>query len=228
MATPNTPKEKVIKLFRDAAQVDKGVNDISDFQMLGDAGKKLFSTAAGQKLLGGQLVKQADVVLLLNILPHLYSKQIRAANFDYYQAITTHDSSLSAATYMIEATRLKKLDLAYQLFEYGINIDMGQNMHSSDAGIHAGSLAAIYQMILFGFGGLDWHNDELHLNPILPKHWKELTYRFQYKNSQFKVVIKQDHFLIKTINNSHARELIISDQKHLIDNELKRFEIKYD
>lgn len=56
---------------------------------------------------------------------------------------------------MIEATRLKKLDLAYQLFEYGINIDMGQNMHSSDAGIHAGSLAAIYQMILFGFGGLD-------------------------------------------------------------------------
>ncbi len=129
---------------------------------------------------------------------------------------------------MIEATRLKKLDLAYQLFEYGINIDMGQNMHSSDAGIHAGSLAAIYQMILFGFGGLDWHNDELHLNPILPKHWKKLTYRFQYKNSQFKVVIKQDHFLIKTINNSHAQELIISDQKHLIDNELKRFEIKYD
>ncbi|AFP76315.1 putative maltose phosphorylase domain protein [Mycoplasmoides gallisepticum CA06_2006.052-5-2P] len=89
------------------------MNDISDFQMLGDAGKKLFSTAAGQKLLGGQLVKQADVVLLLNILPHLYSKKIRAANFDYYQAITTHDSSLSAATYMIEATRLKKLDLAY-------------------------------------------------------------------------------------------------------------------
>lgn len=66
------------------------------------------------------------------------------------------------------------------------------------------------------------------MNPILPKHWKKLTYRFQYKNSQFKVVIKQDHFLIKTINNSHVQELIISDQKHLIDNELKRFEIKYD
>lgn len=52
------------------------MNDISDFQMLGDFGKKLFSTAAGQKLLGGQLVKQADVVLLLNIFPTCIQKRL--------------------------------------------------------------------------------------------------------------------------------------------------------
>nr|WP_318024299.1 glycoside hydrolase family 65 protein [Mycoplasmopsis edwardii] len=129
--------------------------DVLPFQMLGDAGKKLFNTKEGHIRLGSQLVKQADVVLLLNILPHLYTKEIRKANFNYYEPITTHDSSLSPATYAIEAARLKMIDKAYDIFKYGINIDLGPAMHTSDAGIHAGSLAAIYQMIVFGFGGLD-------------------------------------------------------------------------
>ncbi|SYV91245.1 maltose phosphorylase domain-containing protein, partial [Mesomycoplasma hyorhinis] len=124
--------------------------------MLGDAGKKLFSTKEGHKRLASQLVKQADVVLLLNLLPHLYNEEIRRKNFNYYEEITTHDSSLSPATYTIEAARLKMVEKAYQLFKYGINIDLGPQMNTSDAGIHAGSLAAIYQMIVFGFGGLDW------------------------------------------------------------------------
>nr|WP_284699741.1 hypothetical protein [Mycoplasmopsis cynos] len=102
--------------------------DISAFQMLGDAGKKLFSTKEGQKVLASQLVKQADVVLLLNILPHLYTKEVRKANFDYYEPITTHDSSLSPATYAIEAVRLRMLKQAYKLFKYGINIDLGKKI----------------------------------------------------------------------------------------------------
>ncbi|PPJ44342.1 family 65 glycosyl hydrolase, partial [Rhizobium sp. KAs_5_22] len=126
--------------------------DVKPFQMLGDASKKLFNTQEGHKRLCSQLVKQADVVLLLNILPHLYNKEIRKANFNYYEPLTTHDSSLSPATYAIEATRLKMIDSAYHIFKYGINIDMGPAMHTSNAGIHAGSLAAIYQMIVFGFG----------------------------------------------------------------------------
>ncbi|MDC4182228.1 glycosyl hydrolase family 65 protein [Mycoplasma bradburyae] len=204
------------------------LNNVRPFQMLGDAGKKLFSTADGRVLLSGQLVKQADVVLLLNILPHLYSKEVRKANFDYYEAITTHDSSLSAATYAIEAARLKKIDMAYKMFRYGINVDLGPAMHTSNAGIHAGSLAAIYQMIVFGFGGLDWHNDELHLDPILPKNWEKLTYRFQYKGSSFEVEINQQEFSIKTINNSKEQELVILGNKEIVNQQTKKFSIKHD
>ncbi|MCU9937741.1 hypothetical protein NW731_04860 [Mycoplasmopsis felis] len=107
--------------------------------------------------MSAQLVKQADVVLLLNILPHLYSKEVHQKfNFEYYEPITTHDSSLSPATYVIEAARLKMIQRAYKIFKYGINIDLGPVCILQTLGIHAGSLAAIYQMIVFGFGGLDW------------------------------------------------------------------------
>ncbi|QGZ97219.1 glycoside hydrolase family 65 protein [Mycoplasma sp. NEAQ87857] len=203
------------------------LNDVKPFQMLGDAGKKLFSTKEGHKRLCGQLVKQADVVLLLNILPHLYDREIREANFDYYEPITTHDSSLSPATYCIEAARLKKIAKAYELFKYGINIDLGPAMHTSDAGIHAGSLAAIYQMIVFGFGGLDWHDDKLYLNPKLPENWTKLTYHFLYQGSKFEVVVEPETFSIKLIKGTE-KEIYILDKKETVGEFPKKFGVKND
>ncbi|RIV16996.1 glycosyl hydrolase family 65 protein [Mycoplasmopsis gallopavonis] len=202
--------------------------DVSPFKMLGDAGKKLFSTQEGHKRLCSQLVKQADVVLLLNIFPELFDKEVRVANFNYYEEITTHDSSLSPATYALEAVRLKMLDKAYSLFKYGINIDLGTNMSSSNAGIHAGSLAAIYQMIVFGFGGLDWHNDNLHLDPLLPKEWSSLTYRFQYQNSEFEVSVNQNEFSIFALESFEPRKIIIQGKERLIGHKIQKFEVKHD
>ncbi|TDV24210.1 putative glycosyl hydrolase [Mycoplasmopsis mustelae] len=202
--------------------------DVLPFQMLADAGKKLFNTAEGNALLSCQLVKQADVVLLLNILPHLYSKEIRKANFNYYEPITTHDSSLSPATYCIEAARLKMLDKAYDMFKYGINIDLGPKMHTSDAGIHAGSLAAIYQMIVFGFGGLDWHNNALHLDPILPKQWNKLTYRFKYQNALFEVILNRDNFSIRTIDSKFKGFIWIQGQRRTVNKHPQVFKVQYD
>ncbi|QJB71432.1 glycoside hydrolase family 65 protein [Mycoplasma sp. 1654_15] len=203
--------------------------DVRPFQMLGDAGKKLFSTKEGHRLLSSQLVKQADVVLLLNLLPHLYNEEIRRKNFNYYEEITTHDSSLSPATYAIEAARLKMIDKAYKIFKYGINIDLGPKMHTSNAGIHAGSLAAIYQMIVFGFGGLDWHNDKLYLDPILPSAWDKLVYRFLYQNSLFEVSINKEKFSIKNISEKEFEGFMyIHNQPVSITKEEKIFEVKYD
>ncbi|AMD81385.1 Putative maltose phosphorylase domain protein [Mycoplasmopsis canis PG 14] len=200
--------------------------DVLPFQMLGDAGKKLFNTKEGHIRLGSQLVKQADVVLLLNILPHLYSKEVRLANFNYYEPLTTHDSSLSPATYAIEAARLKMIDKAYDIFKYGINIDLGPAMHTSDAGIHAGSLAAIYQMIVFGFGGLDWHNNKLHVDPILPKGWNKLTYRFKYQNANFEAVINKNKFSIQMLSEEFKGSLWIHGRKvEFKDNQVHEFEV---
>jgi hypothetical glycosyl hydrolase len=116
--------------------------DISEYQLLGDAGKKLFNTKDGQKRLGSQLVKQADVVLLTILMPTNFSKEVIKKNFEFYEPITTHDSSLSPTTYAIQAIDLRKMDLGYKLFKYSTLIDMGQNMKSCDKGIHSGALAA--------------------------------------------------------------------------------------
>lgn len=201
--------------------------DLSSFQMRGDAGKKLFSTKEGTKILSSQVVKQADVVLLLNIFPNLYDYETKRKNFDYYEKITTHDSSLSPATYCLEAIRLRKLEIAYKLFKYGINIDLGENMKSSNAGIHAGSLAAIYQMIVFGYGGLNFTDGKLFFDPVLPSNWNQLTYKFKYLNCEFLVNVYKDKFSIKCLTKDKAREIYIENKKYLITNKEEFFKIKH-
>ncbi|WP_027334189.1 glycosyl hydrolase family 65 protein [Mycoplasma elephantis] len=202
--------------------------DVRPFQMLGDAGKKLFNTHEGHKRLSGQIVKQADVVLLTYLFPKLYSKEVRNKNFNYYEAITTYDSSLSAATYCIEAVRLNKMEQAYKLFKYGINIDFGPWMHTSDAGIHAGSIAAIWQMVVFGFGGLGWYDDKLHINPRLPKHWDHLSYKVIYQGVGLLVDIKKDNFSILTLNPEEKLNVFIDDNEVEINHKVKIFEVKND
>ncbi|UUD35631.1 glycoside hydrolase family 65 protein [Mycoplasmopsis caviae] len=204
------------------------LKNVKPFQMLGDAGKKLFNTSEGHRLLGSQLVKQADVVLLNYLFPKLYNKEIREKNFDYYEAITTHDSSLSAATYCIEAVRLNKIEKAYELFKYGINVDFGPRMHTSNAGIHAGSLAAIWQMIVFGFGGLGWFDKKLHITPKLPKNWNSLVYKVSYKNEPFLVEINKDKFTINTINKGSKLKISVNGIDCEITNEKQVFEVKND
>lgn len=201
--------------------------DVTPFQLLGDAGKKLFSTQEGHKRLCSQLVKQADVVLLTYLMPELYNEEIRKANFEFYEPITTHDSSLSAATYAIEAIRLRKMSKAYQLFRYAIDIDMGQNMHSSDAGIHAGSLAAIWQIIVFGYGGLSYYDDKITIDPVLPENWDKLRYRFSYLNTLIEVCIDKTHFILRTVKQGEKVKLWVRDSLVDLSNNETKFEVRH-
>ncbi|CAM9136287.1 glycosyl hydrolase family 65 protein [Mycoplasma marinum] len=200
--------------------------DVTPFQLLGDAGKKLFNTKEGHKRLGSQLVKQADVVLLTSLMPEKYDKEIIKKNFEFYEPITTHDSSLSPTTYAVQAVDLRKMDTAYKLYKYSLDIDMGTNMKSCDAGIHAGAIAAIWQTTVYGYGGLRWRNGELHINPVLPKQWEELEYKIMYKGVEILVKVNGNKFTIETIGNNTIK-LFVNNELIEINNK-KEFEVQND
>ncbi len=196
--------------------------DVTPFQFLGDAGKKLFNTKEGHKRLASQVVKQADVVLSTFIFRELFTKEIVEANFNYYEPLTTHDSSLSATTYAITAIDLRKMELAYKLFRYSINIDLGENFHSSNEGIHAGSLAAIWQTIVFGYGGFRFYNDNIYFNPILPNNWTKLSYQITIKNIDLSVNVYKKYFeIIK--KSKHELKVFINNELKVLKKEKERF-----
>lgn len=172
-------------------------NDIKPFQLLGDAGKTLFNTEAGIRCLGSQIVKQADVVLSTFIFSELFTRDVIEANFNYYEAVTTHDSSLSPSTHAIVANDLRKSELAYKFFKYGVSVDFNDNFKSSDMGIHAGAITAIWQMVVYGFGGFRFVGDKIHFNPLLPKTWNCLEYKIIVKHCQIWVRICQDKFSLQ-------------------------------
>ena len=115
-----------------------------------------------------QVVKQADVVMLLYLLEHKFSKEVKKANYDYYEKRTLHDSSLSLSTHSILASDIDEKDLAYKLFQEATKIDLGENMKTSDHGIHAASLGGLWQIVVNGFGGVRMVGGNLRIHPQPP------------------------------------------------------------
>jgi len=143
-----------------------------------------------------QVTKQADVLLLLKLFEDKFSTSVIKKNWFFYEPRTTHDSSLSYSTHAILANDLGLYDQAFSYFEHACQIDLGTNMQSSVKGIHLGSMGGIYNTVIEGFGGVRIIEDNLSIQPQLPKTWETLKYSLIWQGVKIKVLVTQDYFSI--------------------------------
>jgi hypothetical glycosyl hydrolase len=146
-----------------------------------------------------QVSKQASVVMLMYLLEHKFSSEVKKANYNYYEARTLHDSSLSLSTHSILANDLGNRDLAYSLYRQATAIDLGMNMKSSDHGIHAAALGGIWQIIVCGFGGIRMFGGKLRIEPKLPKEISQITFSVYWKGNLLGIQV--NHEILKVKNN---------------------------
>lgn len=144
-----------------------------------------------------QVIKQADVVMLLYLLGDLFSKEVKQTNWDFYEPKTLHDSSLSPAIHSILAHDLEIPELAYQYFERAARIDLGENMNRSDHGLHSASLGGVWQAVINGFAGMRIRKDRLSLTPRLPDPWKKLVFRLKWRGASIAVAIDKTQIIFK-------------------------------
>lgn len=145
-----------------------------------------------------QILKQADVVMLNYLLPERFTPQQCAANLAFYEPRTIHDSSLSKAIHGIVTARCGDTEGAYAFWRDGIAIDLGDDPHSSDDGIHAAATGAIWSGVIQGFAGLQIVEGELHLAPRIPAHWQKLTFPLRWRNARMHFTFKNAVLTIET------------------------------
>ncbi len=142
-------------------------------------------TASFQGILGVaqvqryQIVKQADVLMLLTLFTQRYGLDTKRINWDYYHPITDHDfgSSLTPALHVILACELGLTDLAYKLFMKGALVDLENQRGNAAEGIHEACAGAVWQAAILGFAGLRFTGDEYTTHPGLPDGWTRLAFK---------------------------------------------------
>lgn len=168
-----------------------------------------------------QVSKQADIMILFYLLEDLFEKEVKTANWRYYEPKTLHDSSLSLSTHSILASDLGDTDLAYDLFEKAANIDLGPNMKSSDHGIHAASIGGLWQCVVNGFGGVRMLNGKLRIAPHLPDAWSRLKFPITIMGDVVEVEITKNRIMLaKTTKENDFLEIFMNNQRYLLNNEL--------
>jgi trehalose/maltose hydrolase-like predicted phosphorylase len=138
-----------------------------------------------------QVLKQADVVMLLALLPDRFEPPARTANFRYYEPRCGHGSSLSRAMHALVAARIGELDVAERYFRETAAIDLEDTTGTEDAGVHIAALGGLWQAAILGFAGLRLRPDGLDFAPALPASWSGLSFRVQWRQRQVHVQLEQ-------------------------------------
>jgi kojibiose phosphorylase len=139
-----------------------------------------------------QVIKQADVVMLLALLWDRFPPAVRTANFDYYERICGHGSSLSPAIHALVAARLGRLQLAEGYFHEAASIDLGDTMGNLSGGLHMAALGGLWQAIVFGFAGMSVAGGGLAFQPRLPRLWRSLSLPISWRGNRLRVKIQRE------------------------------------
>ena len=139
------------------------------------------------------VLKQADIILLMALLPGMFTREEKQAAWDFYEPITLHDSTLSFGTHALFAARLGLVEEAYEYFLKSSRLDMDDIMHNTGKeGIHFASLGSTWQAVVNGFAGVTLEDDGISIKPNLPKAWKSLVFNIMYKGFLINVNISGD------------------------------------
>jgi len=163
-----------------------------------------------------QLVKQADVLLLLHLFSEEFSRGVKRINFDYYEKRTTHKSSLSIPSYAILANELGKTEKAYKYFIQAVNADINDTYGNTGLGIHAAALGGAWQIAMNGFAGIRVKDNTLGIIPVLPEHWQSMRFRIWFKGTLIEFFIPRDEIEAFIVKSRKGVNIELYGQKYFL------------
>ncbi|GHO56853.1 glycoside hydrolase family 65 protein [Ktedonobacter robiniae] len=166
-----------------------------------------------------QVVKQADLVLAMQLFSSAFSAELKARNFAYYEPLTVRDSSLSASTQAVLAAEVGHLQLAYDYLGEAALMDLYNLEHNTQDGLHMASLAGSWTALVAGLGGLRCQDGSLTFAPRLSKGITRLVFRICFKGRCLLIEIKPDEASYRLLDGDplqtwhHGQKITLSTKE---------------
>ena len=146
-----------------------------------------------------QVLKQADVVLAMFLRSEHFSLEQKRRNFDYYDPLTTGDSSLSACVQSIVAAEVGLPTEALQYFYQSLYLDLLDSHGNTADGIHIANAGGVWAGLVHGFAGLRDSGESIRFAPRMPASWTAMRLRFVRHETRALVHIDHDGYLIQVL-----------------------------
>ena len=143
-----------------------------------------------------QVLKQADVVLALFLQGDHFSFEQKRADFEYYDPITTGDSTLSGVVQSIIAAEVGYRDLALRYFHNALFVDLADLHGNTTDGVHVASTGGVWKCLAYGFGGMRDYNGVVTFDPRLPESWAGLSFQVSLRGARIQVEVTADEIAL--------------------------------
>ncbi|MWV45564.1 glycoside hydrolase family 65 protein [Paenibacillus sp. HJL G12] len=169
-----------------------------------------------------QIIKQADVVLLMHLFKDEFAPEIKKANWEFYEPRTEHGSSLSPCVYALVASDIGMPDWAYPYFKRTATIDLtgDSKQYVGDlyiGGTHPAANGGAWMAAVLGFGGLQADEREVRLNPALPSEWSALGFKIRVRGQAFDIrITREDVRITSPAGNASEQPFRVEGRETLV------------
>jgi alpha,alpha-trehalose phosphorylase len=161
-----------------------------------------------------QVIKQTDVVLATFLAGERFTVEEKRRVFEYYDPLTTADSSLSSSVQSIMAAEVGDTQTAYEYFLLSAAVDLANLAGNVGDGIHVAACGGVWLAIVNGFAGLrDLDGFDMRFTPRLPVDWDGLRFRLQVRGSRLEVDMRREATTYRLIAGPATG--LISDGQHV-------------
>lgn len=161
-----------------------------------------------------QVCKQADLVLALYLLSHQFTQEEKKRSYEFYEKVTTHDSSLSTCIFSIVASEIGEYEKAYGYFLRTARMDLDDYHGNVKDGVHIANMAGTWLCMVNGFGGMRAYGGSIGFRPYLPAGWEGYAFNVKYQGRTVRVSVSRDEV---TYTLLHGQPLTIAHYGEPVD-----------
>ncbi|WP_225047805.1 glycoside hydrolase family 65 protein [Lacticaseibacillus kribbianus] len=169
------------------------------------------------KILRSPFIKQADVLQGLYFLNDRFTREQKEANFDFYEPLTVHESSLSASIHAILAAELGKADKAVELYARTARLDLDNYNHDTEDGLHITAMSGGWLAIVQGFAGMRYTGNHLSFTPFLPKNWQGYRFALTYRGRRLAVAVDAAGTTVTLLSGAPLDVTVSGTVRHLVE-----------
>lgn len=162
-----------------------------------------------------RMSKQADAILGMYLLSHQFSEEELRRNYDFYQEVTLHHSSLSTCIFGILASKIGYYEQAYEYFVQSARMDLDDYHNNVYAGVHVANMAGTWLAIVNGFAGVSIVEGKLHVASYLPKEWTGYSFHICVQGRKLKIGVKEGQAFVALVSGAPLEFFFRGEKKRL-------------
>ncbi|MDR3241935.1 MAG: glycoside hydrolase family 65 protein [Lactobacillaceae bacterium] len=152
------------------------------------------------RILRSPYIKQSDALHAMFYFPDSFTEEEKRNNYEFYEPLTVHESSLSPSVHSILAADLKMEDKAVEMYERAARLDLDNYNNDTSDGLHITAMTGSWLAIVQGFAGMRVRDGQLHLAPFLPKKWTGYSFRLVFRGHVLEVQVDAKDTDVKLIS----------------------------
>lgn len=210
------PEDKELGIFvQHDTFLDKDLRPVSEIEDQ----RPINQNWSWDKILRSPFIKQADVLQGIYFLNDHYTMEQKEKNFDFYEPMTVHESSLSPCIHSILAAELGKKEKAVELYERTARLDLDNYNNDTVDGLHITSMSGSWLAIVQGFAGMRYDADHLKFNPFVPDKWNHYSFKLNYRGRLIEVYADHKEIKVSLLKGADLEIIVKGDKVQLKEGE---------